>query len=450
MSASFEINFDGLVGPTHNYSGLSWGNEASIGYQKKTSNPREAALQGLQKMKFLMDLGVKQAVLPPHERPFIPALKRMGFTGTPEAILETAKRYQPWIFRYVSSASPMWAANAANVTPSIDSANKKVQFTPANLHTKLHRSFEAETTSRILKAIFENPVFFDHHTPLISHDMFSDEGAANHIRLGKSHGAPGVHLFVYGNSRITDDEIVPQKYPARQSKEASQAIIDQHKIYHKQVVVAQQNPKAIDAGVFHNDVISLGNETLFLFHEESFIGTDNVVDQLKQKLETESDAALQPIKVSSDQVSLEQAVKSYLFNSQLVTLPDGLMTMIAPEESKNIPEVQAFLQNLAEDSSNPIHEIHYLNLRQSMQNGGGPACLRLRVVLNETELAEMNPSVLLTQSLYDQLEAWIKKHYRDKLHPNDLADLKLMEEGRAALDELTTLLNLGSIYDFQQ
>jgi succinylarginine dihydrolase len=449
-SSSFEINFDGLIGPTHNYSGLSWGNEASFEYEKTVSNPMGAALQGLQKMKFLMDMGLKQAILPPHERPFIPLLKQIGFNGTDEAVIEGAKRYAPWIFRYAASASAMWTANAASVTPSIDSALKKVQFTPANLHSKLHRSLEAATTGRILKKIFSNPVFFEHHDPLPSHDYFADEGAANHIRFAKSHANPGVHLFVYGNSRITDEEIVPQKYPARQSKEASVAIAELHKIYPKQIVIAQQNPKAIDAGVFHNDVISTGNENVYLVHEESFIETPKVLAELKAKLESEGDTTLMPLIVKSSRIPLEMAVKSYLFNSQILSLPDGRMTLIAPTECQEIPEVAAYLKELSQDPKNPIEEVHFLNLRQSMQNGGGPACLRLRVVLNETEMAEMHPGILLTPTLYDELVGWVKRHYRDRLHPNDLSDPSLVFETQRALSELTEILDLGPLYDFQQ
>lgn len=450
MKNASEINFDGIVGPTHNYSGLSWGNEASFEYQKHTSNPREAALQGLKKMKTLMDFGVKQAVLPPQERPFLPALRRMGFTGSTESILENAKKYRPWIFRWISSASSMWAANSAHITPSLDSVHKRVQITPANLHTKFHRSLEALETGAILKAIFPNPVFFEHHDPLISHELFSDEGPANQIRFAKSHATPGVHLFVYGNTRISDDEIVAQKYPARQSKEASQAIADLHGIYPKQIIVCQQNPEAIDAGVFHNDVISLGNENVFLYHEKAFMDSGRLIEEIRQKLESEGDAQLQPIMVPNERISLAAAVKTYLFNSQLVTLPDGLMTLIAPIECERDAEVQKFLQELAQDSNNPINEIHYIDLTQSMQNGGGPACLRLRAILDETEIAEMNPGVILTPTLYDQLVEWVKKHYRDKLHPNDLADPSLTNESQAALEELSVLLNLGSIYDFQQ
>lgn len=450
MKRAFEVNFDGLVGPTHNYSGLSWGNEASYEYYNEVSNPQQAALQGLAKMKFMMDLGLKQGILPPQERPFLPALEQIGFPGTRESIINEAARYAPWAFRYVSSASSMWAANAATVTPSLDSAAKRVQFTSANLNTKFHRSLEARKTEEILRLIFENPVFFEHHTPLAQHKLFSDEGAANHTRLGKSHSDPGIHLFAYGNSQITDTQIVPEKYPARQSMEATQAITKLHQIYDKQVVLAQLNPGAIDAGVFHLDVILTGNENLLFLHEEAMLDQDNVLQQLRTKLEQLSDGDLMSIVVPSNRISLEQAVQSYLFNSQIITLPDGQMTMIAPSECLQIPEVASYLSELAEDKSNPIHGIHYINLMQSMKNGGGPACLRLRVILNDNEIEAMNQNFLLNDSLYQELVVWVKKHYRDHLKPSDLTDPKLVNESYAALDELTQIMNMGSIYDFQR
>ncbi len=52
-----EINFDGIVGPSHNYAGLSLGNLASARNAGAVSRPRDAALQGLAK-----DLGVSQQV----------------------------------------------------------------------------------------------------------------------------------------------------------------------------------------------------------------------------------------------------------------------------------------------------------------------------------------------------------------------------------------------------
>lgn len=446
---AFEVNFDGLVGPTHNYSGLSYGNLPSMKSQNTISNPREAALQGLNKMKFLADMGLKQGIFPPHERPYLPMLKILGFTGSHKHIVEQTLKNFPELYEACCSAAPMWVANAATVCPSIDSADRHVHFTPANLSNKFHRSFEWETTAKILKAIFANPHFFVHHAALPAGPNFSDEGAANHTRFCSKYGNPGVQLFVFGKSSFHPSALEPVKFPARQTQEASQSITRLHQLYADQFVLAQQNPAAIDAGVFHNDVISVGNQHLFFYHENAFVGTEDIVRQLQLKVRQICDQELHLIKVPAQRIPFQLAVQSYLFNSQIVTLPDQTMKLIAPLECQQIPEVEQFLNELIQTPANPIASIDYLNLKESMQNGGGPACLRLRVVLNESELAAVNPAVFMTERLYERLTEWIQKHYRTHLTSKDLADPKLIEEAQTALNELTKILNLGPIYSFQ-
>ncbi|CCB86157.1 MULTISPECIES: N-succinylarginine dihydrolase [Parachlamydia] len=450
MNQAYEVNFDGLVGPTHNYSGLSYGNTASLHNQNLPSNPRAAALQGLEKMKMLHDLGIKQGVFPPHERPHLPTLRVLGFTESEDRLGEAVFKTSPEIFFNCFSAAAMWTANAATVSPSVDSSDKHVHFTPANLCSKFHRSFEHHTTQKILKTIFSNPIYFIHHDALPSNSYFSDEGAANHTRFCNGYGNPGIQLFVYGKSSFHPTIIQPLKFPARQADEASYAIARLHKLYPKHTVFAQQSPEAIDAGVFHNDVISVGNQHLFFYHEDAFFRTEEVIQDLQKKVR---DICLQDlflIKVPKKRISLAQAVKSYLFNSQIVTLEDQTMTILAPQECQMTPEVELFLRELSQEPQNPINSIRYLDLNQSMQNGGGPACLRLRIVLTEQELAETHPHVLFTETLYQNLSKWIQKHYRDRLTPHELVDPTLIQETRQALDELTQILQLGSIYSFQQ
>src|SRR3954454_7944681 len=161
-----EVNFDGLVGPTHNYAGLSQGNLASQRSKHRVSNPRAAALEGLAKMKLLASLGVRQAVLPPHERPDVGALRLLGFGGSDADVLWKARQQDPALLAGCCSASAMWAANAATVSPSADTTDGRVHFTPANLVSQVHRSLEAPTTSTILRAIFPDPDHFAHHPPL--------------------------------------------------------------------------------------------------------------------------------------------------------------------------------------------------------------------------------------------------------------------------------------------
>lgn len=451
MAQAIELNLDGLVGPTHNYSGLSFGNIASIEHGQMISNPKKAALQGLEKMRTLMSLGIKQAILPPQERPFLPLLHALGFAGSDTEILTKAWQTAPKLVMACSSAACMWAANAATVSPSSDSNDGRVHFTPANLISKFHRSFEAATTGMILHRIFNHHVYFIHHPPLPYHSDFADEGAANHTRFCQTFDQPGVQLFVFGRSVSSQNQQhLTQRFPARQTDEASWALARLHRLSPSRVVFAQQNPEAIDTGVFHNDVISVGHQNVFLYHERAFVNTAEIIQQLRQKVETHCQIPFVALEVKEAEVSLTEAVKTYLFNSQLVTLPDQTMLLLAPQECQESPSVHAFLQKLLEDQSHPIRKVIYQDIRESMQNGGGPACLRLRVVLKNQEYSAMHPQVQLTEELYQKLVQWVEKHYRDSLTPNDLADLELLKESRQALDELSQLLDLGPIYSFQR
>jgi succinylarginine dihydrolase len=448
MSKAFEVNFDGLVGPTHNYSGLSFGNIASVSHAAALSNPQKAALQGLAKMKSLAKLGFRQAVLPPHERPHVPTLRRLGYAGSDYEIL---KKAPPELLAACSSAAAMWTANAATVAPSADTADGRVHFTPANLTAKLHRSIEPETTAEALRAIFRDEAFFAHHPALPAGNFFGDEGAANHIRLCAEFGEPGLQVFVYGRRTFGGGKREPKRFPARQTLEASQSIARLHRLDPSRVVFLQQNPAAIDAGVFHNDVASVGNQNLLFYHEQAFVDGKRAITELQKSFARHNGGAelgLLPVKTS--QVTLKDAVRSYLFNTQLLTRADGKMVLVAPTECDEVAPVRKFLARLLEKGTSPIHEVQYFDLRESMRNGGGPACLRLRVVLTVRELEQIGARVWLDDKLYRELTTWVHKHYRDRLLPSDLADPSLLEESRAALDELTQILKLGSIYPFQK
>jgi succinylarginine dihydrolase len=278
-----------------------------------------------------------------------------------------------------------------------------------------------------------------------------DEGAANHTRFTTAHGKPGLHLFVYGHSAAGDHGPSPQQFQSRQALEASRGVARLNRLDPNSIYFAQQNPAAIDAGVFHNDVISLGNENIFLYHEQAFAETEKTIEKLSRQFASINNGAeLVTIKVPASRVSLQDAVRSYLFNSQLVTLGKGRMAFIAPVDCQTVPSVDAFIQELVAEEHIPIREVRYFDLRESMKNGGGPACLRLRVVLTEDELSVLPPNLFLTEVLYTRLNAWIRKHYRDHLTFADLVDPLLMEESRRALDELTQILGIGSIYSFQQ
>ncbi|HVK93153.1 MAG TPA: N-succinylarginine dihydrolase [Noviherbaspirillum sp.] len=448
MTSAREFNFDGLVGPSHNYAGLSFGNVASAHNVNRIANPREAALQGLAKMHALASRGFAQALLPPQARPNFGLLRSLGFNGSDADALARAHKEAPIILACAWSASPMWTANAATVSPSTDTADGRVHFTVANLNNKLHRSVEHAQTGRNLRAVFRDEKYFAVHDALPPTPAFGDEGAANHTRLCTAYGAAGVEMFVYGRVEFDAHAPSPRHYPARQTLEASQAVARLHRLDAKRTVFVQQNPVVIDQGVFHNDVIAVGNGNVLFYHRQAFADEPVALASLQQALDTVQ-AQLLPVRVDAAQVKVADAVSSYLFNSQLLSKPDGRMALLVPQECQENKAVAAYLQALIA-SGGPIDELIRFDLRQSMRNGGGPACLRLRVVLTDAEAAAMHQGVIMNDALYVKLMAWVERHYRDRLAPDDLADPMLAREVHTALDELTTILRLPGLYDFQR
>lgn len=445
--SGYEVNFDGLVGLTHHYAGLSFGNKASTQHRHQASNPKLAAKQGLLKMKALADLGFPQGVLPPHERPHLPVLRSLGFSGTDEHVLAQVRRVSPDLLSALSSASAMWTANAATVSPSADTLDHKLHFTAANLNNKFHRAIEAGTTSLILRAIFQDERYFAHHTALPQVALFGDEGAANHNRLGGDYDKPSVQVFVYGKQEFGGHE-APVHYPARQTREASEAIARLHQLTELQTHFMQQDPAIIDQGVFHNDVIAVSNQQVLFHHQQAFLHQQAGIEGIRRKMALlEQD--LVTIEVPHSRVSIADAVTTYLFNSQILTKHNGKMLIIVPEEAYQHPGVWCYLTEMIA-GENPIDEIKVFDLRESMRNGGGPACLRLRVAMNEHEFRAVNPKVMMNEPLFNALNAWVERYYRDQLTQQDLADPQLLHEGREALDKLTMILGLGSVYPFQQ
>ncbi|HYP76104.1 MAG TPA: N-succinylarginine dihydrolase [Polyangiaceae bacterium] len=427
-----EYNFDGLVGPTHHYAGLSYGNLASTQHRGQISDPRSAALQGLEKARFVAKLGVAQALLPPPLRPNLRALRRLGFAGVSRDVLPRALRVAPELLALSGSSSSMWAANAATVAPSCDSADGRVHFTPANLSSMFHRSLEAESTTATLRAIFADSERFVVHDPLPSGALFADEGAANHSRLVTSQGV----LHVFGWGRAADGSPSARAFPARQTREASVACARLHGLREDQLLFLQQAPDGIDAGAFHSDVLCVGNQQLLLLHELAFTSGASTAE-LRERLGDE----FQLVLATNAELPVADAVHAYPFNSQLVSLPDGGMAIVAPEESRATPTAHAFLQRVLQES-NPVRAVHYVDVNGSMKNGGGPACLRLRVPLTEDEASAMVGHVVLDDALYEAVRAWILRHYRDRVSPADLGDPEFFDENRRALSELSKLLGV--------
>ena len=361
--SGYEINFDGLVGPTHHYAGLSFGNVASTNNRNNLSNPKLAAQQGLLKMKALADLGLKQGVFAPQERPHVPTLRRLGFSGSDSDVIAAAMRVAPALLSALSSASSMWTANSCTVSPSADSADGRVHFTAANLNNKFHRSIEHQTTSRILQAMFNHDVYFAHHEALPEAALFGDEGAANHNRLGGAYDQAGIQVFVYGQQQLGGN-VAPKKFPARQTREASEAIARLHGLHADRTVFVQQNPEVIDQGVFHNDVIAVSNQQVLFHHQQAFLNQSQALAEIREKMAAIGQDFV-AIEVPEQRVSVQDAVSTYLFNSQILTRPDGAMTLVVPEESRQNASVWAYLTDLLQMGT-PIDQIKVFDLNSGI------------------------------------------------------------------------------------
>lgn len=418
MTKLREINFDGIIGPSHNYAGLSLGNIASSTNAGEASYPREAALQGIAKMRHNIDLGLAQGFFMPLDRP------NMAWIGSLGATLNKA---EPHIRAAAYSASSMWAANAATISPAPDRAAGRCHMTIANLQTMPHRSHEWPGTLIQLRTIFANHDHFVVHTPVPP--PFGDEGAANHMRLCTSHEEPGVEIFVYGKSSGT--------FPARQHIEASKAVARKHGLAESRVIFAQQSEKAIAAGAFHNDVVAVGNERVLFAHEEAFEHREAFYTELWRKF-----PEVEIITVPANKVSLADAIKSYLFNAQLVTLPnDGGMALILPTEAKENEPVWSYLQELVADNGS-IRKIYPVDVRQSMANGGGPACLRLRVVTNPEYV---DPRFIATPEKLDAIAEVVEQYWPKSIVPGQLTDADLLENIRNARQKLLQTCKLTEL-----
>ena len=411
-----EINFDGIVGPSHNYAGLSLGNLASSNNAGNVSEPRAAALQGIEKMRANLKLGLAQGLFVPHPRPHRAWLEALG---------TTIEGSEPKIAANAMSASAMWAANAATVSPAPDTRDGKCHLTVANLRTMPHRSHEWPATLAQLRLAFSDPAFAVHE-PVPT--AFGDEGAANHMRLAPGYSERGVEIFVFGVSGGA--------FPARQSLEASKAIARLHGLDPTRTLFIEQSREAIAAGAFHNDVVAVANQRVLFAHEKAFADRDRVLADCERLF-----PELQLVEVSDTDVPLRDAVSSYLFNAQLVSPPGSETTLIVPEEARETPSVWSWLERHVVGNG-PIRKVEVVDVRQSMANGGGPACLRLRVVADPSTV---DPRFLVDEGKLDRLAAVIEREWPAEIHSGELQDAALIATVEKARAALLDVLELGEL-----
>ena len=411
-----EINFDGIVGPSHNYAGLSLGNIASASHKGSASYPRAAALQGVAKMRANMERGLAQGFLLPLPRPNFALLDDLAVDGTSDRALLAAA----W------SASSMWTANAATVSPAPDTADGRCHLTPANLVTMLHRGQEWRDTLAQLKLAFGDTRHFAVHDAVPP--SFGDEGAANHMRLCESHGQPGVEVFVYGRPG--------GRFPARQHEQASRAVARKHGLDPARCVFIEQNPAAIEAGAFHNDVVAVANQTVLFTHEQAFADRKDAYEAMHAAF-----PALHVVEVPASAVSLEEAIRTYLFNAQLVSLPSGEMALVVPSECQESASVWAWCERMLA-SNGPIRQVIPVDVRQSMANGGGPACLRLRVVADP---ATVDARFLLDEAKAQRIESVIAQAWPERIEPEEIGSEKLAKTVIEAREALLAVLSLDEL-----
>lgn len=412
-----EINFDGIVGPSHNYAGLSFGNLASTRNAGQVSQPRAAALQGIDKMRANLALGLAQGIFVPHARPNRDWLEALG---------TTFEQCEPTLAAAAMSASAMWAANAATVSPAPDTADGRTHLTVANLRTMPHRSHEWPGTLAQLQLAFGDKAHFAVHDPIPP--AFGDEGAANHMRLTSRHGEAGLELFVYG--------VTGGAFPARQHLQASKAIARLHGLNPERALFVEQSEAAIAAGAFHNDVVAVANENVLFAHELAFADRGGVVAFCERGL-----PGFELVEVPAAEVPIGDAIASYLFNAQLVTPPDGEMTLVVPTEARETPSVWSWIERHIAGNG-PIRRVEVVDVRQSMANGGGPACLRLRVVA-DPEMVD--PRFIVDDAKLDRLAEVVRRTWPVEIDNADLQKPSLVRDVEAARIALLEALELGAL-----
>jgi succinylarginine dihydrolase len=412
-----EINFDGIIGPSHNYAGLSFGNLASTRNAGQISQPRAAALQGLDKMRANLALGLAQGIFVPLSRPNRDWLSALG---------TTIEECEPVLAAAAMSASAMWAANAATVSPAPDTNDGKTHLTVANLRTMPHRSHEWPGTLAQLRIAFGDRKHFAVHDPVPP--AFGDEGAANHMRLTSKHGEQGLELFVYG--------VTGGAFPARQHLQASKAIAQLHGLDPGRTLFVEQSEEAIAAGAFHNDVVAVANENVLFAHELAFADRNAVLAFCEKRL-----PGFELVEVPSADVPIGDAITSYLFNAQLVSPPDGEMTLVVPTEARETPTVWAWLEKHVAGNG-PIRRVEVVDVRQSMANGGGPACLRLRVVADPETV---DPRFMVDDAKLDRLSEVVRRNWPVEIDTADLQKPALIKDVEAARKALLEELDLTQL-----
>jgi succinylarginine dihydrolase len=431
-----EFNIDGLIGPTHHFGGLGVGNVASETNRNKIAHPKAAALEGLSKMRKLHELGIPQFYLPPPVRPNCRWMEAMGFrTNDPSDWRHCASQF-PSLFSSSLSSSFMWMANAATCSSSVDTIDGLGRIVIANLAASLHRGQENLERHAQLRRLFQHVSTIEVIEALPSLVPLRDEGAANGMRFWNPTNHQGIYVFAFGerNSNTTQtatpakESVHPHVYPSRQTSLASQLVARSLRIRDSRSLFVQQHPKAIDAGVFHNDVIATSHENFLFVHESAYVDQCNQLDRISETFRNQCGGKLGILVVTEEELSLSEAVSTYLFNSQIVTRSDGSWCMLCPIECLNSPAAVQVLRRVQHQESR-LGAIEFVSLKESMANGGGPACLRLRAYASDADIERIPFGARIHDDSLAFLERVITSEYPDSVHLDDFLDLTLVNHG---------------------
>jgi succinylarginine dihydrolase len=430
-----EVNVDRIVAPTHHHGGLGVANRAAWRNRHLVSSPRAAALQCIRKMRLAADAGAVQLALPPNPRPDRAVLARMGVSSSRLADADVRD-----LVAASSSSASMWVANSATFTSSIEAADGRPHLTPANLVSSFHRASEVRHTTRLLRRVFD-PARFVHHPALPGSMAVRDEGSANHFCLARGPSRRGVHLFVFG-ARVLGEPAAAGEH-ARQTHEASAAIARLHRLDPQRTVFGQESRRAMAAGAFHADLVMLACGEILFLHEDSLADRETVEAELTRKYREATGRQLHPLVVPRSTLTLEQAIDSYVFNSQVVEASSGRRLLLAPTQTETMPAARQALRTLVEHPASAIDGLHFVELTESMNNGGGPACLRLRLALTPAEVASLPPRMRIDSERCRELEAWVERSYRSELSIEDLGSAALVDECKRAQIGVAKILGEG-------
>lgn len=437
-----EVQVDRLVGPTHHFGGLGVGNVASRQHAGHVSNPAAAALQGLDKMRLVAGLGVPQVILPPQLRPDFQFLRALGFGGSDSDVLRRAGDEAPQLLSAATSSSAMWTANAATVTAAVDSGVNRddsgTTLTVANLVASVHRAIEPPTTVFDLRSAL--PADCRLFEPLTGGAAMRDEGAANHMRLGRGDASMGINVFVYG-----DGDPAPKSNWPRQTRISFEAIARRHGLPGENTFFLKQHPMAIDAGAFHNDVVAISHHDLLIHHEFAFLEDTAMLGRLDHRFRELTGTPLTRIEIPERSLSINDAVKTYLFNSQVVSpgaVDVAKPVIICTSQVERHAAACSLVKKWCKDGL--FGEVHFVDLDQSMSGGGGPACLRLRVPMPAADASSIPANVRWSEALDAKLREDIQQHYVSRLTMDDLSRVDFHAHAKQATQRVVATLTASA------